>query len=37
MHTLEKRIRQANAAGRQALIPFVTAGFPDPDLSLIHI
>ena len=31
MHTLEKRIRQANAAGRQALIPFVTAGFPDPD------
>lgn len=31
MHILEKRIRQAGEAGRQALIPFVTAGFPTPD------
>lgn len=28
MHILEKKIRAANAAGRTALIPFVTAGFP---------
>lgn len=31
MHILEKRIRQAGEAGRQALVPFVTAGFPTPD------
>ncbi|MBQ9453275.1 MAG: tryptophan synthase subunit alpha [Desulfovibrio sp.] len=29
MHVLEKKIREANAAGRPALIPFLTAGFPD--------
>ena len=28
MHILEKKIRAAKAAGRIALIPFVTAGFP---------
>lgn len=28
MHILEEKIRSANAAGRTALIPFVTAGFP---------
>lgn len=29
MHTLEQKIRDANAAGRPALVPFLTAGFPD--------
>ena len=29
MHTLEAKIREANAAGRPALIPFLTAHFPD--------
>lgn len=29
MHTLEAKIRAANAAGRPALIPFLTAHFPD--------
>ncbi|MBD5538894.1 MAG: tryptophan synthase subunit alpha [Desulfovibrio sp.] len=29
MHTLEARIRKANAEGRPALIPFLTAHFPD--------
>lgn len=29
MHTLEARIRKANAAGRPALIPFITGHFPD--------
>ena len=29
MHTLEAKIRGANAAGRPALIPFLTAHFPD--------
>ena len=29
MHILEKKIRDAEEAGRIALIPFVTAGFPD--------
>ncbi len=28
MHILEKTISEANAAGRTALIPFITAGFP---------
>ena len=28
MHILEENIRAAGAAGRMALIPFVTAGFP---------
>ena len=28
MHILEQSIRRANEAGRTALIPFVTAGFP---------
>lgn len=28
MHTLEAKIRKANAAGRPALIPFLTAHFP---------
>ena len=28
MHILEAKIREAGAAGRMALIPFVTAGFP---------
>lgn len=31
MHTLEAKIREANAAGRPALIPFLTAHFPDRD------
>lgn len=29
MHILEQKIRAAREAGRTALIPFVTAGFPD--------
>ena len=29
MNLLEEKIRKANAAGRPALIPFLTAGFPD--------
>ena len=29
MHILEEKIRAARAAGRHALIPFVTFGFPD--------
>ena len=29
MNLLEEKIRAANAAGRPALIPFLTAGFPD--------
>ena len=29
MHKLEEKIRNANAQGRYALIPFLTAGFPD--------
>ena len=29
MYILEQKIRSARAAGRTALIPFVTAGFPD--------
>ena len=29
MHTLEAKIREANAAGRPAVIPFLTAHFPD--------
>lgn len=29
MHVLEEKIRKATAAGRPALIPFLTAGFPD--------
>lgn len=29
MHKLEEKIREANKAGRYALVPFVTAGFPD--------
>ncbi|MDR0816730.1 MAG: tryptophan synthase subunit alpha [Desulfovibrio sp.] len=29
MNTLEEKIRSAAAAGRTALIPFLTAGFPD--------
>ena len=29
MNVLEQKIREANAAGRPALIPFLTAGFPD--------
>lgn len=31
MHTLEAKIRGANAAGRPALIPFLTAHFPDKE------
>lgn len=31
MHKLEKKIREANNSGRLALIPFITADFPDPD------
>lgn len=31
MHLLEKKIRDANAAGRRALIPFLTASFPDEE------
>ncbi|MBO4335742.1 MAG: tryptophan synthase subunit alpha [Desulfovibrio sp.] len=29
MHILEEKIRTANSQGRSALIPFLTAGFPD--------
>ena len=29
MNILEQKIRAAKAAGRPALIPFLTAGFPD--------
>ena len=29
MHLLEQKIRAANAEGRPALVPFLTAGFPD--------
>ena len=29
MNILEQKIRDANAAGRPALVPFLTAGFPD--------
>ncbi|MBO4313247.1 MAG: tryptophan synthase subunit alpha, partial [Desulfovibrio sp.] len=29
MHFLEKKVREANAAGRKALVPFLTAGYPD--------
>lgn len=31
MHILEEKIRAAKAAGRTALIPFVTAGFPSKE------
>ena len=31
MHLLEKKLRDASAEGRTALIPFVTAGYPSPD------
>ena len=31
MSLLKQNIRDAHAAGRTALIPFVTAGFPTPD------
>lgn len=30
MHILERKIRTANQAGRKAVIPFITAGFPQP-------
>ena len=31
MHILEKKVCDASAEGRTALIPFVTAGYPTPD------
>ena len=31
MHILEKKVRDAVSAGRYALIPFLTAGYPDED------
>ena len=31
MHLLEQKLRQAGKEGREALIPFVTAGFPTPE------
>lgn len=31
MHILEEKIRSANSAGRTALIPFLTSGFPDEE------
>ncbi len=31
MHFLEEKIRKTNGTGRPALIPFLTAGFPDRD------
>lgn len=30
MHKLEQKIKAAQAKGRRAVIPFITAGFPDP-------
>lgn len=31
MHFLEEKIRKATQAGREAFIPFITAGFPSPE------
>lgn len=31
MHALEQKIRAANGRGRMAVVPFITAGFPDRD------
>ena len=31
MHILEKKIREAVEAGRTALVPFVTAGYPEKE------
>ena len=37
MHPLEHKIRSARQAGRQAVIPFITAGFPRPDSFWKHV
>lgn len=37
MHTLEKKIRAASESGRPAIIPFLTAGFPDPASFWKHL
>ena len=34
MHILEEKVRAANAKGRRALIPFLTANFPDEEKIL---
>ena len=31
MYDMQETIRRANAAGRTAVIPFITAGFPEPE------
>ena len=36
-HELTRRIRAANAGGRTALIPFLTAGFPERERFWIHL
>lgn len=37
MHPLEHKIRTAKQAGRPAVIPFITAGFPRPDSFWGHV
>lgn len=37
MHLLEKKIRNAQKAGRTAVIPFLTAGFPGEDSFWSHL
>lgn len=37
MHPLEQKIRLARQAGRPAVIPFITAGFPRPDSFWKHV
>lgn len=37
MHKLEQKIREAQRSGRRAVIPFLTAGFPDPSSFWEHL
>lgn len=37
MHLLEKKIKDANKVGRIAVIPFLTAGFPDKESFWKHL
>lgn len=37
MHKLEQKIRMARDGGRRAVIPFLTAGFPDPVAFWEHL